>query len=178
MGRLKKNQRGMTLVELFISVILFITVLVTGSSLFLTFKKSFLNYTKSQPVIADAILGAFEDMTQKISRANDINITNSGHTLAVRVDDPSIYAKTPENYADDITHTYEWNGTATKLYYKSKTGTAAETSQITIASNITSMLFSGPRVNSVSIALTVQPANSTAQSINSTITAQCRNAQT
>lgn len=136
MARLKNKQKGLTLLELIVSILLVVTVILTASSILGSFKKFYYDFVKRHSEIGEVTLFALEHMMNNFIPANllesQISITmyttrpkgrkkgfGSGFArvlyLSSRVD-----VSDPTKYEDDIYHVYEMSTGGDKkgmLYY-------------------------------------------------------------
>ncbi|MFA5167451.1 MAG: prepilin-type N-terminal cleavage/methylation domain-containing protein [Candidatus Omnitrophota bacterium] len=140
MDRLKRSNKGFTLLELIIAIALFSVVLFSVFNLLINFGKFSTNVVKAEASLMGTSLGVFEEMVGKLTAANEVTIpapSIAAPSIAIRVDELSI--STPSSTADDTIYTYWQDGT--QLKYKSKVGAAAESGVSILANDIFSLSF-------------------------------------
>jgi Tfp pilus assembly protein PilE len=125
MDRSLRSSEGFTLLELVIGLGLGAVVLLTASNFLVNFVKYSSNVIKSEAVLTEATLAAFEDIVDKISYANkavvgsetamDVPSTarpsgclTDGSCIQVRVD--KVQPTTPLSYSDDTVYSYWKSG--------------------------------------------------------------------
>jgi hypothetical protein len=182
MERIKISQRGATLAEVMIAAVLFAVVAVAGSTLFINFKRNYVDYTGSSTAAQDIIVGSFYDVTSKIALANSISIpqnaaaglvngVTAGQQIALTIDE----ATTPGTSTDDTTYTYYRSNTDNKIYQTTKVGNANASSPVPVADNVTALTFAftpAASKNTVQVNVTT---NNTA-SFQTVVTSRCRSA--
>jgi prepilin-type N-terminal cleavage/methylation domain-containing protein len=152
MDRCLGSQKGFTLLEMILAIVIGAIVLITSADLLINFAKFSSNIVKSESLLMDASLGAFEEIVYNTSRANLAALGSetaiatpstpfpggcSGTScIQVRVDTDAA-TKTPQNYADDTVYSY-WLS-AGVLYRQIGTG-----SSMVIARGVTTLTFSRP----------------------------------
>ena len=173
--RLIRSKKGLTLLELIIATVLLATVILTASTLLISFNKFYFDFVERQSEIGEVTLAVLEEMVNRVTVSNNITIT--GHSrIAVRVDNTD-----PSDPDDDTIHTY-WKA-GQQIKYKSKVGGNPEGPPKTIAQNIEVLNFElQPPVNSalnhVEIKIGVIPPGAAQQDFQTTVVARGRSAQT
>ena len=77
MERLERADEGFTLIELVIAIALVAVVLLSASNLLINFGKFSSNVVKSEASLMGTALGAFEEITGKITAANAVAINKT-----------------------------------------------------------------------------------------------------
>lgn len=114
-----KSSKGLSLLELIIAILLLSVVLMTASTLLITFKKFYFDFTEKQNEVGEIYLGTLEEIVTRIRSANRVSvvstvpanpITNTAYisTITMYIDENSPH--TAENYADDTRYFYSWSG--------------------------------------------------------------------
>jgi prepilin-type N-terminal cleavage/methylation domain-containing protein len=167
MDRLKRSDKGFTLLELVIAIALSAVVLLSASNLLINFGKFSANTVKAEASLMGTSLGAFEEITKKIISANAVAINPdtaliaypgtcaAGSCVEIRVDEN--LPGTLSNSADDTIYTY-WQSGAQLL----RSVNGAPAAGTAIAGDINSLSFSqpvgGPK-NSVTVILEARAAS-------------------
>lgn len=195
---MRKNNSGVTLMELLIAMVLFALIMASATSIFITLKGLYQRYTTSETSLATTSLVAFGEMARWITTANEVTIcagappaacvnqpAGSWPRIQLRVDRQRPLAPTPGNIADDTTYTY-WLGAGNTLRVMA-TGVGAFPEQ-TVATGVQALSFSfvdypdvdpASHLNRVKISLTTTQATGGAmERLETTVVARCRRAQT
>ncbi|MFH1848199.1 MAG: prepilin-type N-terminal cleavage/methylation domain-containing protein [Candidatus Omnitrophota bacterium] len=176
-------KKGMTLLELIISMSLITVVMMTTSSLFNSFNKFYFDFVKSSENLGEISLAALEHMVHTITISNmgevttapSIPVTTEGNIetgLLLRVDRTD-----PSSALDDTTY-YYWkestggNSDALK-YVTANPGGAVNI----LAKGIESIAFAMPTGHSVRINIGVKPQSGAAQEFETTVVMRGRSAQ-
>jgi prepilin-type N-terminal cleavage/methylation domain-containing protein len=157
MARLKRSDKGFTLIELVIAIALSAVVLLSASNLLINFGKFSANVVKNEASLMGTALGAFEEIVGKITAANEVTIPATAvaaPSIEIRVDTPN----TASNFADDTVYKYWKSGTQLFKSVGSAAGSA-------IANDINSLSFvrdtAGPYKNHINVILEAQVAGGT-----------------
>jgi prepilin-type N-terminal cleavage/methylation domain-containing protein len=167
MGRLKK---GLSLLELIIAITILSVVLMTASSILISFKKFYFDFTDKQNQTGEVYLGTLEEIVSRIKTANRVTVSttippapvagvsyNSTINMYIDENDPH----TADNYADDTLCSYEWNGqpNVDGNIQRSITPAGGATNTQTIAYHITYFVGTALSVNQISVRIDIKPSN-------------------
>ena len=111
---------GFTLFELIIAIVLFTVVLLAASGLLINFGSFASRFIRNEASLMGTALGAFEEMTGRITEANEVTIPATSFaapSIDIRVSPPG---PASFDHSGDIFHTY-WQ-TGTQIKYKTSTG--------------------------------------------------------
>ncbi len=126
MARLIKSERGVTLLDLIISIVIATLVFFAATRLLMNFGNFSYNFVKAETSLTGTAVGAFEDISGKITAANKVVIRSDaatapmdallapfpltssadGSCIQIRVDTPN----TAADYTDDTVYTYWFSG--------------------------------------------------------------------
>ena len=124
MDRLKESDKGFSLLELVIAIALSAVVLLTAANLLISFGNFSAGLVKSEASLMGTALGAFEEITSKITMANEVAIkpevvpnfpaypvgSANGSCIQIRVDTSG----TPSVFTDDTVFIYWLSGSDLK----------------------------------------------------------------
>lgn len=170
-----RSKKGLTLLELLVAITLLTTVILTASTLLISFKKFYFDFIQRQSDIGEVTLAVLEEMVNRVTVANNVSITGSSR-IAIRVDNTD-----PSDPDDDTIHTY-WK-TGDTIKYKSKVGSNPEGPARTIAQNIGLLNFElqpggDPVLNWVKIAIGIlPPGGGEQQDFETTVVTRARSTQ-
>jgi prepilin-type N-terminal cleavage/methylation domain-containing protein len=187
MARLKRTGNGFTLVELVIAVALSAVVLLAASNLLINFGNFSSNVVKNESSLMGTALGAFEEISGRITMANQaainpdtvLNATAypvgcaAGSCIQLRVD--AVSPGSPSVFTNDTLYTY-WldagNLRRTGVTGDSATGTI-------IASDVTLLTFIRPDaaiLNEITVTLDAQPTGGAKEHLITTAVMRSRSA--
>ncbi len=89
MERVKRTERGVTLLDLIVSVVIGAIVLFAASKLLINFGNVSFSFVKSEASLMGTAVGAFEEISGKITEANDVAIFPAAHISAPSIAYPS-----------------------------------------------------------------------------------------
>ena len=185
MDRLKRSDKGFSLLELIIALALAAVVLLAISNLMINFGNFSANVVRSEESLMVTALGAFEEISARIAVANkaaingldaamDVPATAYPGTCAadrsciqLRVDQMNYFgASTPEDPLDDKVYTY-WlkamvPATVPASYSLQRTGVLGDDAVLgrTIAKDINTLTFSRPDdPNKINVVLEAKAAS-------------------
>ncbi|MBI4335501.1 MAG: prepilin-type N-terminal cleavage/methylation domain-containing protein [Candidatus Omnitrophica bacterium] len=112
-------RKGLTLLELLIAMSIFSMIVLTASSLLISFKKFYIDFVERQSEIEGVSLGLLEEMSNNVRVATRITATtdipknpvpDTDYTSTLQLYYDANNPATPENYDDDSYHSYVWVG--------------------------------------------------------------------
>ena len=114
-----KLSKGLSLLELIIAITLLSVVLMTASTLLISFKKFYFDFTEKQNQVGEIYLGTLEEIITRTRSANRVSATTTlpaipvtetayNSTITMYIDENSPH--TADNYTDDTQYYYVWNG--------------------------------------------------------------------
>lgn len=165
MERLNKSKKALTLLELLIAITLLTVVLLTASTLLISFKKFYFDFVKRQAEVGEVSLGVLEEIVNRIKVANKISIS-SPTAIYIYVDNTD-----PASSADDTTYLYYQSGST--IRYRYKIDDQSWSSKKTIAQHIGLLNFelqptADPAFNQVKVTIGVIPSSGTQQNFETT----------
>ena len=158
-----KGKKGLSLLELLISITILTAVLLTASTILSSFKKYYFDFIQRESDIKDVSLGVLEEIGNRIRVANRVTITTNAGSADITV---FVDNGTPENYTDDSMHEYLWTQNDGTIKYQATNPTV---SWRTIAKNISAFSAALLPDNTVEINITISPPAGAAQSFKTTV---------
>ena len=140
MARVKPAARGVTLLDLIISVVIGTIVLFAASKLLINFGNFSANFVKAESSLVGTATGAYEEIVGKITRANKVTFPAPGRTgtdsIRIQV---SPAGPASSDHTNDVLHEYwQENG---EIRYKTGVGSIPNGSGMAIAGDIRSLSF-------------------------------------
>lgn len=165
---------GLTLLELLVVITLLSVVLLTASTLLISFKKFYFDFVQRQSEIGEVSLGVLEEIANRIRVANRITITSPA-VIYIYVDNTD-----PADPADDTIHQYDL--VSDRIRYRYKIDGQPWSSRINIARHIGLLNFelqptADPAVNRIKITIGVIPSGGAQQNFETTIVVRARAAE-
>lgn len=165
-------KKGLSLLELIISISLMSVVLMTASSLLITFKKFYFDFVENQSQIGEVSLGALENIASKLKVADYISITTTGSarvTAMIRIN-KGIPGESP-NYSY---HTFIWNKPTKAISY---TSINPALPLKVIAYHIPNFAMTLTPDNKVYVIIAVESSSGSVETFKTCITSQARSAE-
>lgn len=197
---MKLPERGVTLIEIIVTVIIFSAMLFAMTRLMISFGRFASNYTKNEGTLMGNV-AAFEHIVTKITASNQATFSASAPiactiggapctvncpvgTCSIDIRVSPLGAAATFDHAND-THHYYWQDSSNQLCFASRTGTAASMKGKVLADRLISLSFaSGGSSNKVSVGLIAQRdgnaddlKKSPRETFNTTAVIRGRNAQ-
>jgi len=182
-SRIKNIDRGFTLLELLIAIVLSVIILLSAANLLISYARFSVNVVKSEASLMGTTMGTFEGIVKAITEANQVAIGSEANMdspspggtpfpagcagascIQIRLDTvqpagcaPADCVYTPLNHDDDTIHTYYLVGS--QLKYRTRIGAAAESGEATVSDDITSLSFTRLDNNRITVILEAQTAS-------------------
>ncbi len=114
-----KSSKGLSLLELLIAITLLSVVLMTASTLLISFKKFYFDFTERQNQVGEIYLGTLEEIITRTRSANRVSVATTlpatpvvgaayTSSITMYIDENSPH--TADNYTDDTRYIYLWSG--------------------------------------------------------------------
>jgi len=173
-----KLSKGLSLLELIIAITLLSVVLMTASSLLISFNKFYFDFTQKQNQVGEIYLGTLEEIIYRTRSANRVSVTTTlpvnpvagttyNSTITMYIDENNPH--TADNYTDDARYYYLWNGqfNVDGNIQRSITPAGGSTTTTYIAYHVT--CFNGTVVpnNQVVIRIDIKPSNGAIETFSS-----------
>ena len=171
---MQSKKKGLTLLELIVAITLLTTVLLTASTLLISFKNFYVNFIQSQAEVGEVSLAVQEEMVERIKFANWLTVT-AGSRIDISVDNTD-----PASPDDDTTYTYWLEGN--EIRYRMRVGDNAPGPERVIARDIVNLNFDlhpndASAFNMVRIEIGIQPEGSRQENFATIIATRGRCAQ-
>lgn len=113
------KKKALSLLELIIAITLLSVVLMTASSLLISFKKFYFDFAEKQNQVGEIYLGTLEEIVNRTRAANRISVFNNipavpqagltyTSSIDMYIDENSPH--TADNFTDDTRYIYLWIG--------------------------------------------------------------------
>lgn len=174
---MKRFERGLSLAELLIALVLSMTVMMGAFNLMISFGKFSSNFVKNEASVMGTVLGTFEEIAGKISTANQLTLASSSPYNSIEIRIAPSGSGASFDHSGDTIHYYRQDGS--QLKYKSKVGTNPVSAETVIANDIVTASFSpvGTLKNLVSMGLEVKPSAGPRETLQTSVIAQSRSAR-
>lgn len=175
MERLRKFKKGLTLIELIISIVLLSVVILTASTLLINFKKFYFDFVERQAELGEVSLGVLEEIVNRITISSMVYIPPAEPSrIYIWVDNTD-----PGSTADDTVHTYYLDNNVIRYKYRVNGGPYSASKAVAqhIALLNFSLQYSGAlALNQVKINIGVVPPGSTQVNFETTVIARAHSA--
>ncbi len=181
----KRDENGVTLLELLIAITLFTVLLLAASNLMISFGRISSNFIRNEASLMGTALGAFEDIVGKITISNLVTIpatTVVPNPVKVPPDNSIEIRVAPagaatSDHLNDTIHYYWQNGS--QLMYKSKIGVLAASADSVIAGDIVTVSFTpvAGSTNQVDVQIVTKPTEGPRETLRTIAVARSRSAQ-